>query len=72
MGRSSPWRLLPARESESVRWECGDGRWVALTLGEDEEINKVVVSDSAGRRQLVDSYEDALALAKVWRRPPGN
>jgi hypothetical protein len=62
-----PWRLVSPCESESCRWQCTDGRWVALTLGHDAEIGRVVVSDSRGRRELVDSYEGALTLAREWR-----
>ena len=63
-----PWRLVTPRATESCRWQSSDGRWVALTLGKDEEIGSVVVTDSKGRRELVDSYEGALELAKSWRR----
>ena len=67
-----PWRLASPRDEESVRWECIDGRWVALSLGQGDEIHHVILSDSAGRRQLLDSYEQALVLAKLWRSPvPG-
>ena len=62
-----PWRLVTPCDAESCRWECTDGRWVSLTLGNDEELGRVVVSDSRGRRELVDSYEGALLLARVWR-----
>ena len=63
-----PWRLVTPRLAESCRWQSSDGRWVALTLGKDDEIGQVVVTDSTGRRELVDSYEGALELAKDWRR----
>lgn len=62
-----PWRLVTPRATESCRWQSSDGRWVALTLGRDGEIGNVVVTDSKGRRELVDSYEGALELAKSWR-----
>ena len=62
-----PWRLVSALGDESCRWRHADGRWVALTLGRDEEIGRVVVTDSSGRRELVDAYESALALARHWR-----
>lgn len=62
-----PWRLVTPRGDESCRWQCTDGRWVALTLGHDDEIGRVVVTDSGGRRQLVEAYESALALARHWR-----
>jgi len=38
-----------------------------LSHGQDEEIGRVVVSESWGRRELVDSYEGALLLARIWR-----
>lgn len=63
-----PWRLVSPLAAESCRWQCTDGRWVALTLGRDSEIGSVVLSDSQGRRELVDTYEGALALARMWRR----
>ena len=63
-----PWRLVNPCVDESCRWQSSDGRWVALTLGHDEELGRVVVSDSRGRRELVDSYEAALTLARHWRR----
>jgi hypothetical protein len=62
-----PWRLVNPCDAESCRWESTDGRWVALTLGHDEELGRVAVSDSRGRRELVDSYEGALMLARLWR-----
>ena len=62
-----PWRLVNPVGRESCRWQCRDGRWVALTLGHDEEIGRVVVTDSTGRRELVDAYESALVLARHWR-----
>ena len=62
-----PWRLVQPEGRESCRWQCNDGRWVALSLGHDEEIGHVVVTDSGGRRELVDAYESALALARHWR-----
>jgi hypothetical protein len=63
-----PWRLVTPRDRESCRWQHTDGTWVSLTLGHDEEIGRVVVSASDGRRELMDSYEGALALARHWRR----
>src|SRR5262245_22577267 len=63
-----PWRLVTPQGRESCRWQCTDGRWVSLTLGHDEEIGRVVICDSDGRRELMDSYEGALALARHWRR----
>jgi hypothetical protein len=62
-----PWRLVTPRGRESCRWQCTDGRWVALTLGHDDEIGIVIVSCSDGQRELIDSYEAALTLARRWR-----
>lgn len=62
-----PWRLVTPRGFESCRWQCHDGRWVALTLGRDAEIGTVVITDSSGKRETIDSYEDALTLARRWR-----
>ncbi len=65
-----PWRLVAAHErknGESCRWECCDGRWVAVALGNDNEHRFVVVTSSRGKRELIDSYEAALALARSWR-----
>jgi hypothetical protein len=61
------WRLVNPVGPESCRWQCRDGRWVALALGHDDEIGHVVVTDSTGRRELVEAYESALALARHWR-----
>jgi hypothetical protein len=63
-----PWKLVTPVGRESCRWQCVDGRWVSLSLGQDDEIGQVVVADSTGKRELVDAYEDALALARHWRR----
>lgn len=62
-----PWRLVQPQGDESCRWQCSDGRWVALTLGHGEEIGSVILTGSSGQRERVDSYEDALALARAWR-----
>jgi hypothetical protein len=62
-----PWRLVAAEEGESVRWQCVDGRWVAISIGHDAEAGKTIVSSSEGKRRAVDDYESALSLAKSWR-----
>jgi hypothetical protein len=62
-----PWRLSTAQAGESVRWECVDGRWVSISLGQGTEAGRTIVCSSEGQRQLVDDYESALALAKSWR-----
>jgi hypothetical protein len=58
---------VPPRDPESCRWQRVDGRWVAVALAVDEELGRVVVFDSEGKRELVDSYEAALELARSWR-----
>lgn len=63
-----PWRTTRPHRGEAVRWECVDGRWVALSVGHGASLGTVVVTDSSGRCESLDSYEDALALAKTWRR----
>jgi hypothetical protein len=40
---------------------------VVLTLGSNAELGQVVISASDGRRQALETYEDALALARHWR-----
>jgi len=62
-----PWRLAQPEKGESCRWQCVDTRWVSVSLGADDELGSVVVKDSGGQRQVVQSYEGALALAKAWR-----
>jgi hypothetical protein len=61
------WRLVPAKAPESCRWQCVDGRWVSLTLGDGGQVGMVAVRDSDGRAELIDTYEGALELAKAWR-----
>ena len=62
-GMYVPWRLATAKPGESVRWECVDGRWVAIRL----DAGKTIVCSSEGQQQAVDDYESALKLAKSWR-----
>lgn len=61
------WQLAPAQGEESVRWQCVDGRFVTITLGRDSEAGRAVVADSTGKRSVVDTYEEALTLARTWR-----
>lgn len=63
-----PWRTTRPHDGEAVRWECVDGRWVALSVGHGASLGTVVITDSFGRRESLDSYEGALALARSWRR----
>ena len=62
-----PWRLSTAEPGESVRWQCVDGRWVAISLGQGDDAGKTIVTSSEGQREMVDDYESALNLAKSWR-----
>ncbi len=61
------WQPVPIHTGESIRWESLDLRWVVVTIGSGAELGRAVVSSSDGRREVVESYEDALALAKRWR-----
>ena len=61
------WRLVRAKPGESARWECVDGRWVALAVGTGEFLGRAIVTASDGRREMVDTYEGAFDLAKSWR-----
>jgi hypothetical protein len=66
-GMYVPWRLSTAKSGESVRWECVDGRWVAISLGQGKEAGQTIVTSSEGQRQAASDYESALKLAKSWR-----
>ena len=66
-GMYVPWRLGTPGPGESVRWECVDGRWVAVGLGHGAEAGRTVVTSCEGRREVVGDYETALKLAKSWR-----
>ena len=66
-GMYVPWRLTTAEAGESVRWQCVDGRWVAISLGQGGDAGKTIVTSSEGQREAVDDYESALKLAKSWR-----
>jgi hypothetical protein len=61
------WHAATPKSSESVRWESIDGRWIAIALGEGEELGHAVVVNAEGKRVVVDSYEEALVLAESWR-----
>jgi hypothetical protein len=62
------WQLRPSRPPECCRWVSADGRWVSLTLcPHEQEMGRVLVRESSGRTELVDTYEDALQLARGWR-----
>ncbi len=62
------WRLVASRGRESCRWQTADGGgWIALTLGAQGDITKVVVAASDGRSEVVEGYEQGLNLARRWR-----
>jgi hypothetical protein len=62
-----PWRPATPRNGESVRWECVDGRWIAIGLGSGQRAGLAFVHHSGVLCEYVDTYEAALALAKKWR-----
>ena len=61
------WHAGSCRHGERARWETLDGRWVAIAIGCGASAGTIIVADSRGRYEAVDSYEDALALAASWR-----
>jgi hypothetical protein len=61
------WHAAAPRDGQSVRWESIDGRWVAISLGEGDDLGSAVVTGDDGRRTVVDTYEDALVVAEAWR-----
>ena len=66
-GKYVPWRTTSPRGDEAVRWECVDGRWITISLGRDQHAGQALVANAAGQQEYVDSFEDALELAKKWR-----
>ena len=62
-----PWRPTIPRDGESVRWECVDGRWIAIGLGTGERAGLAFVQHSGVLCEYVETYEQAIALAKKWR-----
>ncbi len=61
------WHAAPPKSGESVRWESLDGRWIAISLGEGDDLGRAVIAGVDGRRTVVDSYEEALIVAATWR-----
>src|SRR5262245_4458184 len=61
------WRLVATKGRESCRWQAADNSWIALSLGTQGDITKVVVTASDGRSETVDGYEQGLNLARRWR-----
>jgi hypothetical protein len=62
-----PWRPVTPRDGESVRWECVDGRWIAIGLATGKRAGFAFVYHSGVLCEYVETYEQALALAKKWR-----
>lgn len=66
--RDMEWRLVASKGRESCRWQTADGSgWIALTLGAQGDITKVVVAASDGRSEIVEGYEQGLNVARRWR-----
>jgi hypothetical protein len=65
--RDMEWRLVATKGRESCRWQATDSSWVALSLGAQGDITKVVVTASDSRSEIVDGYEQGLNLARKWR-----
>lgn len=61
------WRLVPPKGRESCRWQSLEAAWVAVTLGHQGDITKIVVTASDGRYEVVDGYEEGLSMARRWR-----
>jgi hypothetical protein len=61
------WRVAVAQPAEAARWDCMDGRWVSITVGDGDDIGSVLVRSSDGALEKVDTYEGALELARAWR-----
>ncbi len=62
-----PWRPATPRDGESVRWECVDGRWIAIGLATGKRAGLACVQHSGVLCEYVATYEEALALARKWR-----
>ena len=61
------WHSAVPKNDESVRWESVDGRWIAISLGDGEDLGQAVVANGDGHRAVVDTYEAALVVAETWR-----
>ncbi len=61
------WRLVAAGPKESARWECVDGRWVAVSTLDSEQV--LVTSSSGQRRSPFASPWVRLASTKPPLRP---
>jgi hypothetical protein len=61
------WRTVATQAGESIRWECVDGRWVSIAVGHGATHGSMLVLDSSGRCEAVDTHDEALQLAKSWR-----
>jgi hypothetical protein len=67
-GAFVPWKTVAPDDGESVRWECVDGRWITISLGQGADAGRAIVRNASGARESVDSFEAALELAKQWRQ----
>jgi CheY-like chemotaxis protein len=61
------WQLVTPYRGESCRWEDGTGRWVTVSLGEEEELGMAVVQSWHSQRASFDRYEDALVYSAALR-----
>jgi len=66
-GTFAPWRSTQPAPGESERWQSFDGRWISIALGTGAALGTMIVADSKGRYESVESYETALSLAGSWR-----
>ncbi len=62
------WCAVPGEDGQLMRWQSVDGRWVAITEGHGASLGAILVLDSSGRCDEVKSYDEAMRLAKLWRR----
>lgn len=62
-----PWRPATPHDGESVRWECVDGRWIAVGLATGKRAGSAFVHHSGVLCEYVETYEAALVLAHKWR-----
>ena len=61
------WHAAAPKSGESVRWESIDGNWIAISLGDGDDLGRAVIAGNGGRRAVVDTYEEALVVAETWR-----
>jgi hypothetical protein len=63
----SGWQLNVPQPGETFRWVHDDGRWVSAEIGRGDDVGQVIVKDSSGRIESVETYEAALERARLWR-----